>query len=74
MPAMQEFNAVMQKASKEDPLLTYIDIFTPMLNESGSPLKHIFRKDNLHMNRDGYIIWRDTVRPILVDAEKKYEK
>ena len=74
MPVMQEFNAVMQRACKESPLLTYIDVFSPMLDDSGSPLKHIFLKDNLHMNRAGYLIWRDAVRPVLVEAEKKYEK
>lgn len=74
MPVMKKFNVVMQKAAGKDPLITYIDIFNPMLDESGKPLSHIFKSDNLHMNRDGYLIWKKAVRPVLVEAEKKYEQ
>jgi len=74
MPLMKEYNAVIRKAAEKNPLITYIDVFSPMLDESGQPLKHIFKADKLHMNRDGYIIWKNTVRPILVEAEKKYEQ
>ena len=33
----------------------------------------IFKKDNLHMTRDGYVIWRDALRPILMKSELRYE-
>ena len=52
-----------------DPLLTYIDIATPMLNDAGEPRADIFVQDMLHMNAAGYDIWRDVVRPVLLAAE-----
>lgn len=73
-PLMEKYNAVMQAAAEKNPLITYIDVFNPMLDEKGIPLPHIFKSDKLHMNRDGYLIWKKTVRPVLVEAERKFEK
>lgn len=72
-PLMQKYNAIMKKAAESNPLISYIDVFNPMLDESGKPLPHIFLKDKLHMNRDGYMIWKKAIHPILVEKEKKYE-
>jgi len=44
-----------------------------MLTDEGKPRKKIFKKDNLHMTGDGYVIWRDTLRPILMKSELRYE-
>jgi len=74
LPAVREYNAVMQRAAEASPLITYIDVFSPMLGPEGGPLPHIFKEDNLHLNREGYLIWRDAIRPVLVEAEKKYEQ
>lgn len=45
--------------------LTFIDVATPMLNEAGKPRPDLFLMDRLHMNRDGYKIWLETIRPYL---------
>lgn len=45
--------------------LIFIDVFTPMLNQEGQPRPELFIKDGLHMNRDGYDIWRKVVAPYL---------
>lgn len=73
-PDMQAINRGWQKRCEADPRLIYVDVATPMLNEKGMPFPDIFKADNLHMNRKGYIIWRDAVRPVLVEAEKGFEK
>ena len=39
----------------------------PMLGDDGKPRPEIFVADNLHMNGAGYDVWRDTVRPVLVE-------
>jgi len=36
-----------------------------MLNESGGPRPEIFVSDRLHMNADGYKIWKKVVGPFL---------
>jgi len=73
-PFMQEANTQLKATCEDHPLLTFLDIASPMLNESGEPRPEIFAGDNLHMNADGYALWTDAVRPILVEREAKYEE
>ena len=72
--AMRATNALFAARAEADPLLTYIDIATPMLNDAGEPRRDIFDSDNLHMNAAGYDIWREVVRPILLAAEGAAEE
>ena len=37
--------------------LKYIDVWNPLLNEKGTPIKEIFISDSLHINKKGYDIW-----------------
>lgn len=72
-PQMAEANRLIEQECAERDLLTYIDVATGMLDEEGKPLKNIFKADNLHMNREGYVIWRDAVRPVLIEKELQFE-
>jgi hypothetical protein len=45
--------------------LSYIDVFTPMLDEQGRPRPELFVSDNLHLNEQGYRRWAEIVRPHL---------
>ena len=72
-PTMAKTNDMLKARADNDPRLTFIDIATPMLGEDGKPLAEIFVADMLHMNGKGYDIWRDAVRPVLVEAEQAYE-
>ena len=56
-----------------DDRLIYVDIATPMLNDSGEPRTDIFLEDDLHMNKNGYTIWTSVVYPLLRDREGQYE-
>ncbi len=71
--AMSATNAMLAARAAADERLTFIDIATPMLGEDGKPLPGIFVTDQLHMNGAGYDIWRDRVRPVLVEAELGHE-
>ena len=71
--AMSATNALLADRADADERVTFIDIASPMLGEDGTPLPEIFVADNLHMNGAGYDIWRDAVRPVLVDAEVGHE-
>ncbi len=74
MPLMRRYNEAMRSAAAADPRVTYIDVFNPMLDDTGSPIPSVFLKDNLHMNREGYLLWTKVVRPVLVEAEQSYEQ
>ena len=46
--------------------VSYIDVFTPMLGPDGKPRETLFLEDRLHLNADGYALWRGIVEPFLV--------
>jgi len=73
-PGMKEANDLVAARCASDRRLTYVDVASGMLNDEGTPLRSIFMKDNLHMTRDGYIIWRDVLKPVLLKSELKREK
>lgn len=73
-PQMKKSNELLKAACDKNDLLTFIDIATPMLGEDGKPKPEIFKKDNLHMNRAGYDIWTNAVKPVLHEKELKHEK
>jgi len=72
-PAMLNINEALKSFSETDPLITYVDVATPMLGDDGRPIESIFVADMLHMNDRGYDIWRDAVRPVVYAAEKSFE-
>lgn len=43
----------------------FIDIYPKMLDKNGNPRKELFLEDMLHMNKKGYKIWEDAVKPYL---------
>lgn len=73
-PAMAEANRLVAQYCATDERLTYIDVAAGMLDAAGEPKREIFREDDLHMTRDGYVIWRDIVRPVLMEREADAEK
>jgi lysophospholipase L1-like esterase len=62
---IRKTNDLIREYSSHDSLLTYIDVFTPMLGKDGKPRKELFAEDGLHLNRKGYELWRDIVKPVL---------
>lgn len=72
-PTMNETNSLLQARCDENPLLSYLDVATPMLAADGKPIKEIFLPDMLHMKGSGYDIWRDAIRPVLIKAERGQE-
>jgi lysophospholipase L1-like esterase len=72
-PQMQEANVLLQQLCADDPLLTFIDIATPMLGDDGRPRPELFLADDLHMNGEGYEIWQREVRRVMVAREAAFD-
>jgi len=70
---MQEANALIAEECEDDKRLSYIDVAAGMLDDEGKPRADIFKEDKLHMNRNGYEIWRDILRPVIIRAEWPHE-
>ena len=51
--------------------MTFIDVFPLMLGADGLPKPDIFVADRLHMNTNGYAIWREAVSPYLKRDQRK---
>lgn len=57
-------NTLIEKYLKHQKHATFVSIWEEML-ENGSPMKDIFREDNLHMNAKGYAIWIKVLKPLV---------
>ena len=57
----EEFNTMLKNFCEFDDSIHYVDVWNPMLNETGEPMNDIFISDNLHMNTKGYEIWKEVI-------------
>ena len=73
-PKMRQVNEGLTELANDREAVTYIDIATPMLDAQGRPRAELFIQDDLHLNRAGYELWRDMIRPVLVEAERAREQ
>jgi lysophospholipase L1-like esterase len=58
-------NAMLKKYADKKANTEFADVWTPALDENGEVYKHIFLEDNLHMNADGYAIWKQVLQPYI---------
>ncbi|HYG81407.1 MAG TPA: hypothetical protein VD861_13510, partial [Pyrinomonadaceae bacterium] len=63
--SQKEANGLIKAHASRDRRLIYIDVFTPMLGTDGSPRPELFGPDELHMNEQGYRLWKSVVAPHL---------
>ena len=62
---VRETNGLISGYAESDPLVDYIDIFTPMLGPDGTPRPDLFVEDGLHLNARGYDVWESVVEPFV---------
>lgn len=65
----KEFNYTLQSWASFEEDVHFIDVWTPMCDESGDVLEDLFIGDNLHMNSKGYDIWKQVVKPYVEEAK-----
>ncbi len=65
LPEVRATNRLIQDYTEKHDDLSFVDIYTPMLNPDGSLRPELFRKDGLHMNKKGYAIWISAITPLL---------
>jgi lysophospholipase L1-like esterase len=56
--AIKDFLATQKNTS-------FVDVYHLMLDQNGRPLPSIFIQDSLHMNANGYAIWKKAIEPVL---------
>ena len=62
---MREANRRVSVLCEKDPMLTFLDIWTPMLGPDGRPRRELLVDDNLHLTDAGYDLWASVVRDAL---------
>ena len=62
---MEKANDQIRILSEIKPDLEFIDVYNPMLSPGGRPIPDIFLSDSLHMNEEGYKIWKKAASPFL---------
>jgi lysophospholipase L1-like esterase len=67
LPKVRQANALIRAYAEAQKDVTYLDVFTPMLDKNGDPQPDLFGDDGLHMNRKGYQLWIGVIKP-WVDA------
>lgn len=55
-------NDLIRAAATHYPGVDYLDIFPPMLSDTGGPRPELFTEDGLHMNAAGYALWTSQIR------------
>jgi len=63
-------NGLIQAECEKDPLLTFLDIVPLMLDEQGAPRPELLQKDGLHMTPQGYEIWAEKLKPLLIPDQR----
>jgi len=65
---MQAANQTIRSLVDGDPFLHYADVATPMIGNDGVPIPGLFLDDGLHLNAEGYGVWTDVVKTVLLAA------
>jgi lysophospholipase L1-like esterase len=60
---IRETNMLIEDYADDADEVDYIDVFTPMLDASGQPRAELFRDDALHLNAQGYALWKRIIGP-----------
>jgi len=69
-PQMKSANELIKYECEQKDNLIFIDVSTSMLNKQGEAIKDIYLIDKLHLNKKGYKIWSEIIRPVLLKNEK----
>lgn len=59
---IEKANQLVRERCQADDRLTFIDVWTPMLNADGKPNVSLLVDDGLHMTAEGYQVWAQAVR------------
>lgn len=68
LDGLRQANALIAAECAADPLATFVDVFTPMLDAAGEPRAELFLADRLHLNAAGYALWTSLLTPHLQTA------
>ena len=63
LPEIREANDLIRDYAARADGVEYADVFSPMLDANGKPRRELFRGDALHLNPQGYALWKGIIAP-----------
>lgn len=66
-PEFQTTNSLLKAYADSDARLVFIDVATPLLNSDGTPKASYYQSDRLHLSLEGYAVWTNIIRPVLLE-------
>ena len=67
-------NELLRKECESQAWMKFIDTTTPLIGADGQPKAECFIPGNIHMLPAGYALWKSVIAPVIVPAEKPFEK
>ena len=64
-------NDVMADYASSSNQVTFVDVNATLLKPDGDINQSLFESDNLHINRDGYLLWTSVLKPLLLEVCEK---
>ena len=64
---IRDLNTRIRALVASDPLVAVCDTFTPLAQPDGTSIPEYCVPDRLHLNSQGYAVWRAAIHPILSD-------
>lgn len=61
LPRIRAANGLIAGYVAAHPGLDYIDVYSRMVDAEGHPRRDLFRADALHLNADGYKLWKTVI-------------
>ncbi|MDA9091638.1 GDSL-type esterase/lipase family protein [Porticoccaceae bacterium] len=71
LPLQQETNRLFEEMCNANDQMTYIDVATSMFDSHGELNTSLFTDDQLHMNKQGYDLWKNIIKSVLMKNENK---
>ncbi len=71
---LRKTNELLRKECETQAWMKFIDTTTPLIGSDGQPKAELFIPGNIHMLPSGYAVWKSVIAPVVVTAEKPFEK
>lgn len=55
-------NKIIENEIRKDSKQHFINVFDKMVSKKGAPRSELYLKDNLHLSKQGYKLWKDIIR------------
>lgn len=63
----RETNALLKEYCDAKKGVTFVDIFSDMVDKDGNPRPELYLGDHLHINTDAYQMWAKRIEPLLIN-------